>query len=133
MSREILFALLTLLCMAIGIFVGTKSVRYEEGPATAPRRRAQAFIGAGLFLPSYLGLWLWLNETVPGWPDAYGTSCRGRGCTIDYMIASPGLLSGGWRELGLFLFLWSMPSFVAIVLGYLFVAKKGIFKKFSAE
>ena len=113
-------ALLSALTMLVGLVLGALSLpRRSVGPASAYSRRILAFVGTGLFLPSYLGLFLWLNETVAGWPEAYGTSCSGRGCTIDYLVASPGLLGGGWREHFLFAILWFMPIVLAATLALL--------------
>lgn len=119
--------------IVLSVILGSRSMDFREGPAKAVRRRLLGFSSAFLFLLSYSGLALWLHLSVPGWPEAYGVTCRGRGCMIDWLAASPGLLSGGWRELNLFAVLWLMPVFLASGLVYCFVAKKGVFEKVSAE
>ena len=81
----------------------------------------------------WIAVGVWLNMTVAGWPDAYGSSCHGRGCFFSNLWVSPGLWSGGWRERALFIWLWSMPALVAGAFVYAFVAKRGILSKSNPE
>lgn len=54
-----------------------------------------------------------------GWPEAYGVTCRGRGCLFDELWHSPRLLHGGsGGELAMFAFLWFMPATAAITLAW---------------
>jgi hypothetical protein len=133
MSAELSLAGLALICLALGFWLGVRSMRYSDGPATARRRRTQGFVGAFLILIPYLGLSVWLHETVVGWPEAYGSTCQGRRCLIENMSVSPELLGGGWRENALFAQLWSLPAFVVGTLAYLFISRRGIFAKNQSE
>lgn len=78
---------------------------------------------------AYIGIGVWLSMTVNGWPEKYGSSCHGRGCLIDELWYSPGLLNGGWAEWMLFAWLWSMPGIVFAAFIYAFVTKRGIFQR----
>jgi thiosulfate reductase cytochrome b subunit len=91
-----------------------------------------AFVSVGLVLPSWLGLRFWLESTVSGWPEAYGSACI-RKCEFQHLAISPGLLEEGWRELALFVALWFWPASLALMLLVLFVAKRGIFANSQAE
>lgn len=119
---------LGLCAMLAGVVLGYKSLpRAGVGPASAHVRRAQAFAGAALMIVPWTALYVWLGATVPGWPEAYGSTCRK--CLDQDFIVSPGLLSGGWRELGLFATLWFWP--VVFALGILWAAatRTGVFAR----
>lgn len=86
--------------------------------------RFSAFLaGTVVFVLSLAAADMWLSSKI-GWPEAYGFTCHGRGCRIDYLIHSPALLRGGSiYELSLFALLWFMP---AILVG---CAAYAIFKR----
>ena len=96
-------------------------------------------LGAARFLTmmagvlGWIGLGAWLSITTPGWPDAYGSTCHGRGCLLDDLWYSPGLLSGSWHEWALFAWLWSMPTLVAGTLVYALLMRRGIFANSDSE
>lgn len=57
-----------------------------------------------------IGLWL---KAEADWPGGYGFRCRGRGCWFAEMWHSPALLgSPGPEQIGLFVWIWSIPAFV---------------------
>lgn len=59
-----------------------------------------------------LGIWL---KTETGWPERYGFHCHGRGCLFVDMWHSPALLSHlDVYQIGLFLWIWSIPLFAII-------------------
>lgn len=77
----------------------------------------------------FIGLGVWLSMSVDGWPEKYGSACHGRGCFLDELWVSPGLLNGSWAEWLLFAWLWSMPGLIVVSFAYAFIMKRGIFKK----
>ncbi len=94
----------------------------NEMPPISPRGAMWA-VGVLFAMPAYVALGIWLDMTVSGWPEAYGSTCRQK-CFFDHLWYSPGLLSGGWREIALFVVLWSLPIALAAFLIWAFARKR---------
>lgn len=70
------------------------------------------------------GIYAWLSEKI-GWPDAYGFRCTGRGCLLSNLTHSPRLLEqAGAYELGLFAFIWFLPTFIFGCLVYAYLKRR---------
>ena len=68
-------------------------------------RQAMWAIAAMFVMFGSIGINLWLSQQRPDWPESFGSTCT-RKCFFDHLWHSPGLLSGGWTEIAIFISLW---------------------------
>jgi len=86
-------------------------------------------LGAARFWPLMAGTVAWIAVGASlaialDFPDAYGSQCHGRGCFFSDLLHSPALLHRhSLAEIGLFLWLWSMPALVIAAFVYAGVRK----------
>jgi hypothetical protein len=82
-----------------------------------PARFTVFFGGLTALITSFAAAGVWLMNQI-GWPEAYGFSCRGRGCWVDHMWNSPKLLKQGRAlEQLLFAHFWLIPCLTASIVG----------------
>jgi hypothetical protein len=80
-------------------------------------------LGVLVVIFSLSGIYIWLSRKI-GWPENYGFSCH-RKCLIDNMWHSPALLNtGNGYELGLFAFIWFMPTIIFCAAIYALIKRR---------
>lgn len=104
-------------------FTGIPELREAHRQMGAARFwRLTAAVLGGIVCWTVIGIWL---EGKVGWPEHYGFRCRGRGCWIDDLWHSPALLrTASPIELGLFAWIWSIPSMIPIAFIYARIRKR---------
>lgn len=81
------------------------------------RRGPIAYIVGNLAFFGYIAAGVWLSIAL-NFPQSSGATCR-RGCVLQSYFYSLDLLSGGWREIALFAWLWTFPAAFALLLIYI--------------